>query len=148
MLVSGRPRWLTGAVETFNLGVDQLRVILHVLGVTIWLGGQLVMMGLVPALRGVDGATKVAANAFGRVAWPAFALVVITGIWNIFAIDMAEATTGYNMAFGVKMLLVVVSGLAAALHQRTESTPVRAMTGALGLLAALAAFVIGAGMGH
>jgi putative copper export protein len=64
--------------------VDELRLFAHLLAATIWVGGQLVLAALVPALRAagpdVPGA---AARAFSRVAWPAFAVLLLTGIWNI-----------------------------------------------------------------
>jgi len=136
-------------VEEINLGVDQLRTILHVLAVSVWLGGQIVMLGLLPTLRKLGSdAPKQAAAAFGWVAWPAFGIAVATGIWNILAIDLGQVSTGYNAAFGIKLLLVVVTGLAAALHQSTDKASLRGVTGALGLLASLAAFALGIAMTH
>lgn len=136
-------------MRDISFGADQIRTILHLLGVTVWLGGQIVMMGLVPALRKVGGdATKQAAAAYGRVAWPAFALLVVTGIWNILAIDLGEVSSGYNAVFGIKMLLVVITGLAAGMHQSTDKASVRGMTGALGFVAALGALILGATMAH
>lgn len=132
-----------------SFGTDQIRTALHLLAVIVWLGGQIMMLGLLPVLRSVGGdVPKRAAAAFGRIAWPAFALAVATGIWNILAVDLGDVTTGYNMAFGIKMLLVVTTGLAAALHQSTDKAAIRGLTGALGFLAALAAFVLGVAMGH
>ncbi|MGN6475108.1 MAG: hypothetical protein ACTHK4_15855, partial [Mycobacteriales bacterium] len=63
-----------------------LRLYLHVLAATVWVGGQITRAGLVPALRraGTD-IPKAAAKAFGRVAWPAFAVLIATGVWNITA---------------------------------------------------------------
>lgn len=133
----------------FNLGAEQIRTLLHILGVTVWLGGQIVMLGLLPTLRklGSDVPKEVAA-AFGRVSWPAFGLIVVTGIWNILDLDLGNVSTGYNAAFGVKMLLVVITGLAAAMHQSTDKAAVRGITGALGFIASLAAFVLGVAMAH
>lgn len=136
-------------MSVFNLGLDQLRTILHVGAVTIWLGGQIVMLGILPTLRqlGADAPKQVAA-AFGRVSWPAFAVIIATGIWNILAVDLGDVSTGYNAAFGLKMLLVVAAGFAAAVHQSTDKKSVRAMTGAVGFIASVAAFVVGIGMAH
>ena len=116
-----------------SFGANELRTMLHVLAVTVWLGGQIVMLGLLPALRKLGGdAPKTVAAAFGRVSWPFFALAIVTGIWNILAIDLSGASTGYNAAFGIKMLLVVLTGFAAAAHQSTDKPAVRGITGALG----------------
>jgi len=136
-------------VSEFNLGLDQIRTILHVLGVTVWLGGQIVMLGLLPTLRKLGGdVPKEVAAAFGRVSWPAFALIIVTGIWNILEVDLGNVSTGYNAAFGVKMLLVVITGLAAGMHQSTDKPAVRGITGALGFIAAVAAFVVGIAMAN
>lgn len=137
------------AVTNISFGADQLRTILHLLGVIVWLGGQILMLGILPVLRRAGGdLPKQAAAAFGRIAWPAFGLAVVTGVWNMVEVDFAEVSTGYNAAFGVKMLLVVITGLAAALHQSTDKAAVRGITGALGFIAALAAFVLGILMAH
>lgn len=130
---------------TANFTIDTFRIFLHVLGVTVWLGGQIVMLSLLPVLRkaGVDGLPKQAAQAFQRVAWPAFALTFFTGIWNIFAIDMDNVSTGWNIAFGIKFLLVLISGGAAFLHARTNTASVKGITGAIGFAAALGAFILG-----
>ncbi len=128
---------------SFNL--DTIRIMLHVLAVTVWLGGQIVMLALLPVLRGanVEGLPAAAARGFQRVAWPAFILAFFTGIWNILVVDMASATSGYNAVFGIKFLLVIASGAAAFIHSRTDKPSLRGMTGALGFLAALGAFVLG-----
>jgi len=117
-------------MKTINFSADDLRTMLHLLGVTVWLGGQILMLGLLPVLRGLGGdAPKKAAAGFGRVAWPAFVLIIITGIWNVFAVDMANVSFGWSMVFGIKFLLVIVTGLAAWLHQRTDNPAMRGATG-------------------
>lgn len=136
-------------MKTIAFGTDELRTILHLLGVCVWLGGQIVILGIVPALRKIGGdAPRQVAAAFGRVAWPAFGLIVVTGIWNVLAVDLGDVSTGYNAAFGIKMLLVVITGVAAALHQNTDKAAIRGITGGLGFTAALAALVLGVAMAH
>lgn len=136
-------------MNEINFGSDQIRIILHLLAVIIWLGGQIVMLGLLPVLRSAGGDLPAsAARAWSRIAWPAFVVAVVTGIWNIFAVDLGNVSSGYNAVFGIKMLLVVISGLAAALHQSTDKAALKGLTGALGFLAALLAMVFGVLMGH
>lgn len=136
-------------MTSIDFGADQLRTILHLLGVIVWLGGQILMLGILPTLRKLGGdAPKQVAAAFGRVAWPAFVLTVVTGIWNLTAIDLGDVSSGYNAAFGIKMLLVVITGLAAAMHQSTDKAAIRGMTGALGFVASVAALVLGVAMAH
>ena len=79
---------MKGAILNFD--AYTIRVFLHVLGASVWVGGQIVLAALVPTVRQFGGEnTKKVANAFNRVAWPFFALTVITGIWHVFAIDLS-----------------------------------------------------------
>ncbi|MEM7092972.1 MAG: hypothetical protein AAF567_08215 [Actinomycetota bacterium] len=134
-------------MKDISFGADELRTILHLLGVAVWLGGQIVMLGLLPVLRKLGGdVPKQAAAGFGRVAWPAFGLVIVTGIWNLLAVDLSDVSTGYNAVFGIKMILVVVTGIAAWAHQSTTNAALRGITGGLGFAAALGAFILGATM--
>lgn len=128
-----------------SFGIDELRIFLHVLGVTVWIGGQIVMLSLLPILRSSSDSsvTAVAAQGFQRVAWPAFGLTVFTGIWNILSVDMAEVSTSYNMVFGIKFLLVIASGAAAFIHSRASKPSIKGMTGGIGFLAAVIAMVLG-----
>ncbi|MDH3706299.1 MAG: hypothetical protein OES57_09545 [Acidimicrobiia bacterium] len=123
---------------------DTIRIFLHLLGASVWIGGQIVLAALVPVLRtlGPD-APRAAANRFGRVAWPFFALVVATGIWNMLTLDYDVLETSYHMTLGIKMLLVAASGIAAFVHSNTSNVALRGVTGGGGLVAGLAAMVLG-----
>lgn len=136
--------------QSATFTVDTIRIFLHVLGVTVWLGGQIVMLALLPVLRGSDddGIAARAARGFQSVAWPAFGLAFVTGMWNIFEVDMANATSGYNAVFGIKFLLVLVSGAAAFVHARSDVPAIKGMTGGVGFLAALVAMLLGFVMAH
>ena len=125
--------------------IDTIRVFLHLLGVAGWIGGQMVLVGLLPLLRtlGPD-VPRLAAARFARVAWPCFGLAIATGIWSLFAINLGDSDTGYLTALLVKLLLVGLSGAAAAIHSTTRSAALRGATGALGALAALGALFAGA----
>ena len=121
---------------------DVVRLFLHVLGATVWVGGQLVLAALVPVLRRVSAdAPRTAARAFNRVAWPAFALLVATGIWNIFA----EGDRGgrYRTTLAVKLVVVAASGVTAWLHTRARSARGLAVFGTLTGLTALGALFLG-----
>ena len=66
---------------------DTIRLFLHVLAATVWVGGQITLAVLVPVLRRLGAEIpRAAARRFNQVAWPAFAVLVITGIWNIAAV--------------------------------------------------------------
>lgn len=124
--------------------IHTVRLFLHVLGASVWVGGQIALAGVVPSLRRVSPeATKVAARAFARVAWPAFALVVLTGLWNLTEVDVADTSTSYQVTLFVKVLLAMASGAAAAVHAVGTSKVALAVGGAVGLLAALGAMFLG-----
>ncbi len=120
------------------------RLSLHVLAASVWVGGQLVLAGLVPTIRGFGGdATHRVAVAFGRLTWPAYWLLIATGIWNYLAIDHAAATTSWNVAFAVKMICVVVAGVGSFLHTRATSPRARGAWAGLGTLGAILALILG-----
>ncbi|MBI5089968.1 MAG: hypothetical protein HZB15_14190 [Actinobacteria bacterium] len=121
-----------------------IRLFLHVLGATVWVGGQIVLAGLVPVVRKeAPGATKAIARAFARVAWPAFALLLVTGIWHLMEIDVTDQSTSYQVTIFVKVALAMVAGVAVAVHSIGRSKLALALGGAIGLLASLAALFVG-----
>ena len=126
------------------LTTADVRIFLHVLAATIWVGGQITLGALVPALRGYEGVTKVAANRYNLVAWPAFAVLVLSGAWNISAGDMGDAA---QRTLEVKLVFVLLSGVAAFLHTRAKSKAGLAVWGALGMVGALAALFFGVQLG-
>ncbi len=129
--------------------LDVIRLFLHVLAATIWVGGQLTLAALVPVLRRVaPESTKAAAQQFQKVAWPAFAVLIATGVWNM----MAEGDEGgeadeHATVLGIKMVFVLLSGLGAFLHQRSKSRTGIAVWGAVGLVGALVALLLGVVLG-
>lgn len=128
--------------------IDTVRLFIHVLAASIWVGGQIVLAGLVPGLRSIGPeATKAAANGFARVAWPAFVIAFVTGIWNLLATE-TSSSTAYNATLGIKVLLVVAAGFAAFQHSRTSSTLIRAATGAFGAIASVLVLFLGVLLGN
>ena len=128
--------------------LDSLRNFLHILAVAVWVGGQIVLGGLVPRVRKSNPeALKTIANAFGRVAWPAFGLAVVTGMWAILDIDVSAMDSSYHVTLGVKIVVVMLAGFAAAAHANTKSKLVLALGGAIGLLASLGALYLGVLLG-
>lgn len=124
---------------------DTTRLFLHVVAATIWVGGQLTLAALVPALRrfGAD-VTRAAARRFNYVAWSAFAVLIITGVWNIAALSPHDRhSSAYQATLMAKLAVVVVSGVAAFLHARARRAVWIAIFGALTALSALAAVFLG-----
>jgi putative copper export protein len=124
---------------------DTVRLFLHVLAAAVWVGGQLVLAALIPVLRrfGSD-ALGAAARRFNQVAWTAFGVLIITGIWNVAAVSpQISHRAGYQTTLIIKLVVVVISGVAAALHIRSRTARGRAVMGALTGISALAALFLG-----
>ncbi len=123
--------------------LDTLRTFLHVLAASVWVGGQIVLGGLVPAVRAsAPDALGPMARAFGRIAWPAFAVAMLTGIWSLAEIDVASTSTEYQITLFLKITLAVLSGAAAVVHQVGRSRAALAIGGAVGLLGSLGAMFL------
>jgi putative copper export protein len=126
------------------LDTETIRIFIHIIAVCVWVGGQIVLGALVPALRrSHPDALPAIATAFSRVASPAFGLAVVTGVWNMIAVDTGTTTSGWSAVLGIKMMLVMLSGVAAWAHQTTKTPALRGMTAGLGLLFSLAAVLLG-----
>ncbi len=131
-----------------NADIESLRTFLHLLAASVWVGGQIVLGGLVPRVRKSNPeALKTIANGFARVAWPAFAVTVVTGMWNILDIDVSAMDSSYHVTLGVKIVVVMLAGFAAAAHANTKSKLVLALGGAIGLVASLGALYLGVLLG-
>jgi len=124
--------------------LDSLRIFLHLLAAAVWVGGQIVLGGLVPQLRkSHPEALTTTAQGFARVAWPAFALLVVTGFWNIFDTDITALDTSYQVTLGIKIVLVAIGAIATLAHSASPSKRVKAIGGAIGLLSSLVIFYFG-----
>ena len=75
---------------------------------------------------------------------PSAGIQFITGIWNVVAVSpQIEHRSGYRTTLIVKLVVVVVSGVTAALHIRSRTARGRAVLGALTGISALAALFLG-----
>ena len=125
-----------------SVHLEVVRLFLHVLAATVWVGGQVVLAALVPVLRRTaPHAPRQAARAFNRVAWPAFAVLVVTGSWNVVAVG--DQGPAYRTTLTVKLVVVTVSGVTALLHARAKSPAGLALFGALTGLSALGSLFLG-----
>ena len=99
-----------------------IRLALHVFAATIWVGGQLVMMGLVPTERKLGGDTeRILLRAFGRLAWPAFAVLLLTGVWNLATFQGQTMSAAWSAVLGIKLVVVLAAGVTAYLCDRAKS---------------------------
>lgn len=125
-----------------------VRLTLHILGACVWIGGQIVLaaeVGVVRTHGGVE-ATRAVARRFRTVAWPAYGLLLATGIWNLLAVDPADQSEAYLTTLLAKLGLVAVSGVAAAAHTAVSRT--RPALGGLLAAGALATAVAAAFLGE
>ena len=112
--------------------VGSVRLFLHVTSATVWVGEVQLVRALgarAPRARSRTPRGGLQPGAYNRVAWPAYWVLVATGIWNI-AAEQAEAPKGWETCT-LKVALVALSGVSAFLHARPGSTTGLAVWGAL-----------------
>jgi putative copper export protein len=121
-----------------------IRLFVHVIAATVWVGGQFALAGVVgPLRRASPDAVKIAANAFARIAWPAYGVLVVTGIWNLMAVDITSTSNAYQATVLVKILLAILAGVFTGIHAVGRTKLALAMGGALGALCSLGALYLG-----
>ena len=126
------------------VNADTVRLFLHVLGATVWVGGQLTLAGLVPGLRALGAdAPRTVARRFNRIAWPAFGLLFVTGLWNLAEASVGDRSSEWIATLLAKLVIVALSGISAALHTRAATRRGLAIWGGLSGLSALLALFYG-----
>lgn len=115
--------------------VDAISTWLHVLAITLWIGPQVFLFAAaVPAVRTIEDAgvrarvMRVLTERFAWLGWSAMAVIVVTGITNLFvaAGDLPGQNAGDLIRFGSdfrftrvfweKMFLVAVALVLTAVH--------------------------------
>ena len=126
--------------------MEQFVLFLHIVAASVWVGGQIVVAGLVPTVRGFgEDAPKALATAFNKVAWPAFGLAVLTGLVNVLLMGMDELA---HPLIEIKVMLVLFSAVGAVVHQTANGNKARlAGGGAVALLFGLGAMYAGVLLG-
>jgi putative copper export protein len=129
--------------------LESFRIFLHILAVAVWVGGQIVLAGLVPAIRtSAPEALPKVAQAFARVAWPAMIVIVFTGMWGLTSSSASDSDTEYMVTFAIKMVMVFIAIAATIVHSQGSSKAAKAIGGALGLLGSLLAAYAGILLAH
>ncbi len=124
--------------------VDTIRLFLHILAAAVWVGGQFTLAGLVPAVRALGpDAPRTVARRFNRVAWPAFGVLFVTGLWNLAETNVGDQPPEWIATLFAKLAVVALSGVSAALHTRAATRKALAVWGALSGLSALLALFYG-----
>ena len=112
-----------------------VRLFLHVLAATVWVGGQLTLGAIIPALRPAADdpdpeaariRIRTVARRFQVVAWIAFAVLLVTGVWNLLALHVGDQSTEWMATLMAHLGCVAVSGIAAAVHILVAAPRVRA----------------------
>ena len=129
--------------------LNSIRSYLHILAVCVWLGGQVVLAGVVPKLRKTnpEALTNIA-KGYASIAWPAMVLIVFTGAWGLGAIDVADKSTEYMVTLGIKMMLVAGAVIATLIHSFGTSKMAKGLGGAIGLFATITAAYCGVLLAH
>ena len=127
-----------------SVDLDTIRLFLHVLAATVWVGGQVTLAGLVPGLRTIGpDAPRTVAQRFNRIAWPAFGVLFLTGLWNLSATRVGDQPSEWIATLFAKLTVVALSGVSAALHTRAATKQALAIWGGLSGLSALLALFYG-----
>jgi len=125
-----------------TIDLDVVRLTLHVLAATIWVGGQIVLLALIgPLRRTAPAAIATAARTFAWVAWPAFAMLIATGVWLLAGAD--KQSDAYRNTLMVKMVFVALSGAGAALHTFVKNPSLKGIWATVGLLSGVCAVMLG-----
>lgn len=126
----------------FDLHV--IRLFLHVLAAAVWVGGQIVLVGLLPTARSLgEDVPRQIGRAFNKVAAPAFGVLVITGLWNLMEVSLTDRPTKYHVVLFVKLLAVALSGIGAAFHTKGGTKVALAVGGTMSGLGGLVALLLG-----
>ena len=111
---------------------------IHLLSATVWVGGLIVLGGLVPAVRKTTDDRSVIqaiARRFGVMSWTALGLLVLTGTLMVFD----RVWTGTLIA---KIGLVMLSALLAVWHTMAAREQSPAVRGAIQGVILILALVI------
>ncbi|MCH7585323.1 MAG: hypothetical protein IH941_09195 [Acidobacteria bacterium] len=109
--------------------LDDLIRWFHLLAAMVWIGGMITVGALVPALRSAGVERKqlqAMARRFGVVSWTAMLVAVVTGVAEIFRLDI-----DLSPALAWKITLVGVAISIAFIHQQTARHVAPALRGAM-----------------
>jgi hypothetical protein len=75
--------------------------------------------------------------------WPAYAVLVVTGFWNVGADGVGQASPTWKTVLIVKIVAVGAAGVGVFLHQEATTVRGKAIWGAVGALTSVAALCLG-----
>ncbi len=81
-----------------------------------------------PTPRRPGRGIRAVAQRFQVAAWSAFAVLLLTGIWNLAALHVGDQSGAWLATLMAKLGCVAISGIAAAVHILVGAPRVRAAT--------------------
>jgi putative copper export protein len=138
-----------------NISGPALLLWVHIVAACIWIGGQVTVAAVIPLLRDHRELARRVGRRYQMVAWPAFAVLIVTGVLNVWNAglhwsQLLDSPAGRTLV--VKLVLVALSGLAAGVHSFLQaprrhttggSAVGSAVLGSISLIAALLAALYG-----
>ncbi len=109
---------------------EEVLLAMHLLGISVWIGGQIVLAFLMPTLRaaGHDEADSrriitAAAQRFQLISWAALVFILFTGI--ALMLDIDDMGGDWGRIFGEKLTFVVLSIGMAVAHSQWAGPKIR-----------------------
>lgn len=138
------PRFKTEESDLLNPTSDTWRLFLHVFTASVWVGGQVVLAGIVPIIRSENrDLLSAVARQFARLSWAAFIMATLTGAWSVVEINVGDLSTEYQVVLFAKLLAAGMSAVAAVIHSLGNSKAAKGVGGAMALLFGLATMFLG-----
>jgi putative copper export protein len=101
----------------------------HLLAAAVWVGGMITMGAVVQAARSADVSRdqlRSMARRFGALSWAAMALAVVTGVAQVFRLDV-----DLTAPFAIKLILVSLVVALAFAHREIARGASPAVRGAM-----------------
>jgi putative copper export protein len=119
-------------------------LVFHLLGVSVWLGGQITLLSIMRTIKdNSEGLLPLVARGFARTSWTALGVVVATGVALVLQISPTEQGTAYSVTLALKLALVFVAVAAVIIHSTSKQRLLIALGGAIGLVASLGSLALG-----
>ncbi|MFM8870455.1 MAG: hypothetical protein ACKOFD_02620 [Actinomycetota bacterium] len=119
-------------------------LVVHVLGVCVWVGGQITLVTLMKTIKqNSEGLLLLVARQFARASWTAMVVVLASGVGLVLQVSPTEQGTAYSITLAVKLALVALTVASAIIHSTSKQRLLIALGGAVGLLASLGALALG-----
>ncbi|MEI7860034.1 MAG: hypothetical protein WCI26_09425 [Acidimicrobiales bacterium] len=135
---------MIGEDVTVALNADVVRLFLHMLAASIWVGGQFVMLGVLEPARKIGSlAMYRLCKMLAWLSWPALAVLVVTGIWNIMMFNGEPKSTAWTVVLWAKVGLVILAGLSAWLHGKIAVKWETETLAAVGTVSSVLALIFG-----